>query len=107
MGSSNQNEMRKEHRLRDMPPWGPMQKKYVFLNKLWPGGTFRSNSRLCWNHPRQCQRQRLDGLASAARAVCSSQSFRAWPLGYDHPVLFAIERLSAHHSLARSSSVVV
>ena len=27
MGSSNQNEMRKEHRLRDMPPLGPMQKK--------------------------------------------------------------------------------
>ena len=27
MGSSNQNETRKEHRLRDMPPLGPMQKK--------------------------------------------------------------------------------
>ena len=27
MGSSNQNETRKEHRLRDIPPLGPMQKK--------------------------------------------------------------------------------
>jgi hypothetical protein len=40
VGSSNQNETRNEHRLRDMPPLGLIQKKYVFLKKLWPGGSF-------------------------------------------------------------------
>ena len=33
MGSSNQNETRKEHRLRDMPPLGPMQKNVLLESR--------------------------------------------------------------------------
>ena len=43
MGSSNQNEMRKEHRLRDMPPLGPMQKKSRVSEKIVGLGYFSTN----------------------------------------------------------------
>ena len=40
MGSSNQNETRKEHRLRDMPPLGPMQKKSRVSEQIVAWGYF-------------------------------------------------------------------
>ena len=43
MGSSNQNETRKEHRLRDMPPLGPMQKKPHVSEKNVGLGYFSTN----------------------------------------------------------------
>jgi len=43
VGSSNQNETRKEHRLRDMPPLGPMQKKSRVSEKIVGLGYFSTN----------------------------------------------------------------
>ena len=40
MGSSDQNETRKEHELRDMPPLGPMQKKSRVLEQIVAWGYF-------------------------------------------------------------------
>jgi len=40
VGSSNQNETRKEHRLRDMPPLGPMQKKSRVSEQIVAWGYF-------------------------------------------------------------------
>ena len=40
MGSSDQNETRKEHELRDMPPLGPMQKKSRVSEQIVAWGYF-------------------------------------------------------------------
>ena len=43
MGSSNRNETRKEHRLRDMPPLGPMQKKITCFEQIVAWGYFSTD----------------------------------------------------------------